>query len=301
MVGVFLFFSCAVSGPLPIFPQPRPGCQDPDARPRSLSHGERLVTTAEAALGNKLSTEQAESKWFDRNVGTYQAFIDVGANHGVYSAKANAAMRGGHIIAVEANPDLGERIKATVEAEGGAENANRFTLAQCAASDGRGTIQFNIAASDTLSSIAPTAGASRAVTVEARTLADLYKAHLGAQGDLRTLIKIDVEGAEYRVVNGAGALLGSPHVDFFVELHAWGDTDIRKFPTHVLSLFKARGYRFERIGSLMLFSLSHPDATSTDYGRWTRLYALKQLPYSHLTFLQPMVRLLKKSGVQLRG
>jgi len=43
--------------------------------------------------------------------------------------------------------------------------------------------------------------------------------------DKKTLIKIDVEGAELRVLNGCTRLIEQHNSEFFVELSWWGDRE----------------------------------------------------------------------------
>lgn len=68
---------------------------------------------------------------------------------------------------------------------------------------------------------------------------------------VRTVIKVDVEGAEYRVLKSGRQFLDSKETVFFVELHGWGDRSIHKYPIHVCWLFLANHYAVRKIGTII--------------------------------------------------
>lgn len=259
-----------------------------------------MTASAFADTEPGLATEEAESRWFDENIGQYDAFFDVGANFGLYSSKADARMQNGQIIAVEANPEIVHQMEQKVRAALLPDNGNRFEVLHCAASDRQGTITFNIAGADTLGSIVQKADDTHRVDVPARSLDDILETSGVDLEKSRVLIKVDVEGAEYRVVRGAEGLLGKANIDFFVEMHSWGDKEIGRYPKDVLKIFQDKGYRFRRVGSLFLFSLETSEVVDRDYAKWIGFYALKQLPYSHFSFVVPAIRFLKSKGLWVR-
>lgn len=170
-------------------------------------------------------------------------FIDVGANIGLYVHHANRILHGAEILAIEANPGLRPVLAETIEhACMESENGNSFAIETCAVQDEPGTIEFFIAASlDKSSLFAHREPGHAAVTVPARTLDEFYKPSRG------TLIKMDIEGAEYRAMLSAGRFLSSGHTEFLVELHPWGDLKIKKYPLQVCALLAARGFACRRI------------------------------------------------------
>ena len=67
------------------------------------------------------------------------------------------------------------------------------------------------------------------------------------------MIKVDVEGAEYRVLLGAKSLIRQRRTRFFVEVHPWGDRSMKKRPSDVFKFFLENGYDFRRIQKRWLF------------------------------------------------
>src|SRR6476661_409391 len=70
------------------------------------------------------------------------------------------------------------------------------------------------------------------------------------------LVKIDVEGSEYRVLTGARRILKRGKCRFLVEVHPWGDETVRKMPADVFRLFAEFGYDFRRTHRHWLFEKS---------------------------------------------
>ena len=124
-------------------------------------------------------------------------FLDVGANHGLFSAVAANASSTVPIFAFEPDPELFVRLERNFR-----KNGMNATAIQAAASDVDGTIRFyrNLD-SDDMGSCNPefAAGArSEAIDVEALTLASFM-----AEKDLSSaLVKIDVEGAGVEAWDG---------------------------------------------------------------------------------------------------
>jgi FkbM family methyltransferase len=170
-------------------------------------------------------------------------FIDVGANVGLYLFHANRILHNGKIFAIEANPALRPVLQEVFEhARADADNGNRFTLETCAILDKPGVIDFFVTPNMDDSSIFSKRiqGATKQ-SVATRPLDDLY------EPSRKTLIKMDIEGAEYRALKSATRFLKCGHAEFFLELHPWGDKDIGKYPLQVCNLFFASGYCCKRV------------------------------------------------------
>lgn len=131
----------------------------------------------------------------------HKRFIDAGANIGQYSFLANECLRNADIVSIEANPDLIELMKSTLR-RANAERANNniFEVINCAISDTKGKLKFYIDASTlTTSSIFGREARNsegRSVEVECIPLDDLFIP------GVKTFIKMDIEGAEYRAILG---------------------------------------------------------------------------------------------------
>jgi FkbM family methyltransferase len=143
--------------------------------------------------------------------------IDVGANIGWHTLlMARLAGHGGRVLAVEANPSVCERLRENLE-------LNRFTnvlVVNCAAANEDGYLSFqgpdasepSSGDGHVLDSGAASPGGST-IRVPARKL-DAMAADAGLERV--DLIKIDVEGFEWPVLQGAEAVISRfrPHVVF---------------------------------------------------------------------------------------
>jgi FkbM family methyltransferase len=142
-----------------------------------------------------------------RHLDPRRDFIDVGANVGFYSVLAARSLPGRRVLAVEPNPEALRRLAANL-ARNGVEAA--VTVFAGLASDGSGEAELNlIEGMEEYSSMGKIVHASVAGKVSARLkvpaetldrLVELYGLEPG-------LIKIDVEGAEKLVLDGAIATL----------------------------------------------------------------------------------------------
>jgi FkbM family methyltransferase len=191
----------------------------------------------------------------------HHRFIDVGANIGQYSYFVNNILRDGEIISIEANPDLIKLLQGTVR-RAGIESAhgNTFKVVNCAVSDSKGRLSFYVETRTlTTSSIfmSPVNDPGRkTIEVDCMTLDDLFVP------GIKTFIKIDVEGAEYRALLGSEQYLASPDTTFLIEVHPWGDGELKRYPLHLCAKMLANGYRMRKLvphyffGSHYLFTKS---------------------------------------------
>jgi FkbM family methyltransferase len=119
--------------------------------------------------------------------------IDAGANHGEFASECHAAF-GCEPLLLEANPSLAHELARSLP----------FRICHCALADRDGTVPLNVAHNDEGSSLltlpfeSPYASTlEMKVDVPARTLADVISS-CGA--DRVALLKLDIEGAETRVI-----------------------------------------------------------------------------------------------------
>lgn len=126
-------------------------------------------------------------------------FVDVGANIGSYSVLASAGV-GARSLAIEPVPATFERLLRNVRINALGE---RVTCFQAGVSAAAGTLAFT-AGLDTVNHVLAEGEAGESVQVEVLPLDSLPLARQA------TLIKIDVEGHEQAVLEGAGAVLSSP-------------------------------------------------------------------------------------------
>jgi FkbM family methyltransferase len=216
-------------------------------------------------------------------------FIDVGANVGLYMFHAAKCLRNAKLVAIEANPLLIPVLTKTIEnLRLHHSPGNEYEIREAAVSDIPGSLEFYVSKYPTLSSVFHNGRADR-VKVSTVLLDDLYRP------SVRTVIKVDVEGAEYRAISSASRFLGSDDTSFFVELHSWGDQTIGKYPIHVCWLFFSNGYASRRIGTHYLFyKAPWLKRTISFLGQLPEL-SIKYVVCRHARGLRPLlVRLRKK-------
>ncbi len=166
-------------------------------------------------------------------------FVDVGANVGVYSIMVAGAV-GADVIAVEPVPLSFDRLSANVRLNDlGNIDARRVGL-----SDTSGKLLFTTGR-DCMNRVAVPGDGGDLVEVEVVTLDDLCGKRVP------TFIKIDVEGHELAVLNGASKVLASPELQAVVmETNgsgaSFGVSDDQLHQTMAKNGFVARGYDWER-------------------------------------------------------
>ena len=135
--------------------------------------------------------------------------LDVGANTGLYSLIAVTAHRKARAIAYEPVPEIAQLLRTNVEAN---PQGARVTVRELAVGDRSGTADLHLPPPQPDGTIETSASLEsdfketieRVVTVEAATLDDAWAA---AGRPAVSLVKIDVEGSEARVLTGASALI----------------------------------------------------------------------------------------------
>jgi FkbM family methyltransferase len=174
-------------------------------------------------------------------------FIDVGASHGVYTYHANRFLHDADIIAIEADPQRFAVLKSNVE-KWSAGSSNRITCINAAVSDavdaqaGEG-IEFFVTGtqiSGGLFSVPERSDDYAPTKVPVMQLDELYRP------GTPTTVKIDVEGVELRVLQGATRLIASGKATFLTEFSWWGDRGRGTSSVDVLRFSTANGLRVDR-------------------------------------------------------
>jgi FkbM family methyltransferase len=195
--------------------------------------------------------EAAELAAFPEQIKSVSVFFDVGAAIGQYTKAANEEMRGGHIFAFEADPVRFERLKHNC-AQWEKCSTNTITAVHAAVCDEDKPIAF-MTPEDSLRSgglfIPGMPGTQNEqdnwlkLSIPGISL-DAFCEENKVTPDL---VKMDIEGAEYRALIGAKNILRMHHCRFLVEIHPWGDLLAQKKPTDVFNLFAQHGYDFTRV------------------------------------------------------
>ncbi len=130
-----------------------------------------------------------------------QVFVDIGANIGIYSLLAARKITSGRVLAIEANSAVFERLQRNI-------NANKFTnigVLNCAVTEVVGDFSFFTADGDCEGRL-QSEGTSGANTISVKGLP--LPGILCSQGiEHVDCMKLDVEGAELAVLQGAKDIL----------------------------------------------------------------------------------------------
>jgi FkbM family methyltransferase len=178
-----------------------------------------------------------------------EVFVDVGASLGQYTYFGDQNMHGGRIFAVEADPLRFEGLERNCRRWASASD-NELIAVQGAASDQDGEIAFyttntNISGGlfrhDVSRAVLESAGLEeldwQEIVVNAFRL-DTLLADCSPD-----LIKVDVEGAELRVLKGATKILKAGRARFLIELHGgWIDPEGQKSAAEVYAFMRSFGY-----------------------------------------------------------
>lgn len=175
---------------------------------------------------------------------------DIGANRGQFARAMFAAGYAGRIVSFEPMPSAhSDLVRA-------AAGHDRWTIApQAALSDSAGDVEFFVNASDATSSLLPPSAASQAHIPGIRTQhvvrvptvrLDDIRGNYGA-GTPRTMLKVDVQGGEAKVLAGAGETLRWA-AGLVVELSLTELYDGQVLALDVLAPLMAQGFELVDIG-----------------------------------------------------
>jgi FkbM family methyltransferase len=192
--------------------------------------------------------------WLRSRLQPGDVFVDVGANIGYFSLLASEAVgKGGKVVAIEASPSIFAELKANLLLN----DVRNVRAVNMAVLDRKGTVAISRgpAYNQGMSSIVPTgADFTHEAEVEGGPLGDLLTDEEIARV---RLIKIDVEGAEWQVVEGLLPLFGRlrPDVEFVVEV-----APERKAANDIVRVFREAGYTLQEIEN-SYHPLTYLDAT----------------------------------------
>jgi FkbM family methyltransferase len=162
---------------------------------------------------------------------------DVGASLGQYTKAMAYAVEGGEIWAIEADPIRVEELRRNC-ARWAAETTNTIVVKHLALSDRSGEVPYFVTNSDVSGGLTkhetPRAVDWEEITIPSASLDDLFPTRAP------DLVKIDVEGAELTVLEGATRLLRAPSTTFLIEIHEW--PELGDAPQIVRKLMRDGGY-----------------------------------------------------------
>jgi FkbM family methyltransferase len=179
--------------------------------------------------------EPAVTNWLAHNVGAGMTIFDVGANIGSFTMfMASLVGEQGRVFALEADPKVCEILQANIRANGfrmihpirGAAywECGEVSLGRAEASSGYSGLYYQ--------------KASEWISVPAFTLDSLVEKYAIKRVDL---VKIDVEGAEWDVLEGMRNLLQTARPRLLIELHVAAVPRTREIPEWL----RRKGYSVE--------------------------------------------------------
>ena len=165
------------------------------------------------------------------NVNNGNVFVDIGVNKGDFTLLAASQIGPtGKVIAIEPEPENCSWIRRSIEANG----FKSVDLYEAAAAETAGTAKLFLGEKSGWHSLVQGVGAS-GYSIEVKTIAldDIDDGNLNPD-----LIKIDVEGAENRVLEGAKAMIDRCRPTFVIDLHPHKGADIDLLEDY----FRSRDY-----------------------------------------------------------
>lgn len=174
-------------------------------------------------------------------------FADVGGHIGYFTTLGAALVGpGGRVVALEPDPENRRRLEANVARNG---FANVVVLDRPASADGRPASFFTNRDNDGGHALWDPAtyegndASASAPAMEMRETVTLAAALAEADAATPKLIKVDTEGAEPFVLQGAGDLLGPDGIPFVIaELHEFGLKQLGSSQQALREMMAERGY-----------------------------------------------------------
>lgn len=215
---------------------------------RRISHerldGFEILVLSNEDVGRQIALfggyEEDETRFFKRHIKTTDICIDVGGNVGFFSILFASLATSGEVHAFEPI-----RLNAALMRANAALNAiSNITVNECAVGARQGQVTFTVSKDSAYSSIKDTGRQPMSAVIEVPiTTIDAY-INLSSLARV-DILKVDVEGAEEMVINGATNLLSDPKRRPRVILMELFDGNLKAFDSSVetiMTKMKAIGY-----------------------------------------------------------
>jgi FkbM family methyltransferase len=174
--------------------------------------------------------ERAHQRLFRRLLSKGDAVIDVGANWGLHTLLFSRLVGpGGNVIAVEPEPRALAELRWHVRYN----NCANIVIRPCALAESSGSGNFFATKSAYTGHLSHLEQDGNSITVAIETLDNIVA------NQKPRLIKIDVEGAESRVLSGAGRTLVVSRPHFVIDLHT-PEQDVAVAQTLIGAHYKIR-------------------------------------------------------------
>ena len=212
-----------------------------------------IIANLETRYFSDEMDEAAELSTFPQQLTNVRVFFDIGAAIGQYTKVANEHLRNATIVAFEADPIRFEHLEENCR-RWERLSTNTIRAVHAAVCDKDGAIAFQ-AHEDSVRSGGlfipgmPDVQADTdrnswlTLSIQGMSLDTYCKANQLTPD----LVKMDIEGAEYRALLGAQSILQMQQCRFLIEVHPWGDIPKDKKPADVFNLLAQYGYDFTRL------------------------------------------------------
>jgi FkbM family methyltransferase len=180
------------------------------------------------------------------NVG--DTFIDVGSNVGYFSIIASQLVgEAGFVYAFEPHEKVFNLLKESVKIN----FANNVEISEIALWDEKTELSFEYKLNSAFSYIIPNLDNSVSSKIQAISFDD----YISTKKEFSVkLIKIDVEGAEFKVISGMKETIDRFHPDFIVELVNWSLSRFSSEIKDIFNFFTERGYSIYNLSHVLLKS-----------------------------------------------
>ncbi|MEZ5942727.1 MAG: FkbM family methyltransferase [Planctomycetaceae bacterium] len=231
-----------------------------------LTIGESCVYVRpyDVRLGQVVAEVRSPSKLhrvLDKFLSPGDTFLDVGANHGTYALYASHLVSAnGYVEAFEANPELAECVRQTLGQS--AKSPWHVSEGALGAEEGTAKFYFDQIGSGTGSLFPSFVGSrSRSVEVKLQRLDDLMR---DRELPGRVLMKVDVEGAELSVLQGAGEFLRKYRPTILFEVNP-SSAEVAGFTVEEILAY-LRGVGYERfVDAILIDSNEASSAPKLDH------------------------------------
>ncbi len=210
-----------------------------------------LIIKANEIVGRVIQAhgafEAAETAFFQSIVRDTDIIFDVGGNVGYFSMLFAARARRGEVHVFEPIPLNASLIKASADLNG----FSQITVNRCAVGDERKDVAFSVSMDSAYSSMIDTGRSAEAasISVPMETIDAYVAAHDIPRVDL---MKVDVEGAEHLVIDGASGLLRDPARRPRLVMLELAEANLTPFGTSVERIIEAMqrfGYQPSQLSS----------------------------------------------------
>lgn len=211
-----------------------------------LSHGSIPLLTVRGGVGALIyylgSSEPDIADFIEQALKPGMVFVDIGAHLGEYTVLAAKILElSGQVYAFEPRPDIFKILRRNIELNG-CRNVSAYPHAVWCKND---LCDFEMTSEPAVSALraqGPSRPGVSYVKVQAIRLDDWFSSPSLPKPNL---IKVDVEGAELQVLQGAKSLLTLPHSEAPVLIFEYGTDNSERFnysASETLTLLRELGY-----------------------------------------------------------